>query len=163
MGRRHKDTLTLVGIDIEGEWNIPLLRNATEVCGAQLAFAASKPAVTTPLVDGESHVPFEHIAGQFDRVIACETTRGSRNVFDFPDPRGRSAVIVGNESAGIPEAILRSANHVICVPVRGSGMTSMNVAVAAAVVLYALTRDLGRRRLRSSRLTRCGYTDSQPG
>jgi tRNA G18 (ribose-2'-O)-methylase SpoU len=34
----------------------------------------------------------------------------------------------------------------------GRGMSSVNVAVAAAIVLYALQRDLGRKRLRPSAL-----------
>ena len=38
------NTLTLVGVNIEGEWNVPLLDSAAEVSGASLMLADNDPA-----------------------------------------------------------------------------------------------------------------------
>ena len=80
------------------------------------------------------------------RLVACETTRSSVSVYDFPAPRDRTAVIVGNEENGIPRSVLKQADAVVSIPMVPSGLSSINVAAAAAVILYALTADLARKR-----------------
>jgi len=59
-------------------------------------------------------------------------------------------LIVGNERLGIPGPILKKANQVVSIPMLGRGLSSVNVAVAAATILYAMERDFGRRRLRTA-------------
>ena len=57
-----------------------------------------------------------------------------------PVPRGGStALVVGNEGAGISEEVLRDADAVVGVPIRGRA-ESLNVAAAAAILLHELTR-----------------------
>ena len=72
-----------------------------------------------------------------------------RTVVEFDFGPGR----VGNELAGVPRQLLKKAEQVVAIPMLGRGMSSVNVAVAAAIVLYALQRDLGRKRLRTSALS----------
>lgn len=86
----------------------------------------------------------------FDRILACETGRRSRNIYSYPAPRGRTAVIVGNELAGISKEYLQRVDEVVSVPMRQSQLTSVNVAVAAAVSLYVLERDLARKGVKES-------------
>jgi tRNA(Leu) C34 or U34 (ribose-2'-O)-methylase TrmL len=179
--------LTLLGLDIGGEWNLPLLRNAAEISGSSLLFAQANGPSSGPGWTGDSlpsvgqSVP-SHLAGesqavreaasqatrpscddrlphvddlltQFDHVIACEATKQSRAVYDYAAPRGHLVVIVGNELGGIPNRLLKKADQVVSIPMLGRGMSSVNVAVAAAIVLYALERDLGRKRLRPASLS----------
>jgi tRNA(Leu) C34 or U34 (ribose-2'-O)-methylase TrmL len=127
----------LLGLDIHGEWNVPLLENAAGMSGAFLLFAQD----------------LDEVPAQFDYVIACEATRRSRTVYDYPAPRGHLVVIVGNELQGLSKRVLQKADQVVSVPMLGRGMSSVNVAVAAAIVLYALQRDLGRKHLRPSSLS----------
>lgn len=87
----------------------------------------------------------EALAGS-RKVIACESARSGISVYDFPAPRESTAVIVGNEEEGLPRPVLKRADRVVSVPMPGPGMSSVNVAVAAAIVLYALSRDLARRK-----------------
>jgi len=145
--------LTLIGYGIEGAWNVPLLRDAAEMSGASLLFAQGEPpSGGTAEADGSSP-QIDELWGRFDRVVACEAIPASRSVYEYPAPRGQLGVIVGNELAGIPRQMLKKADQVVSIPMFGKGMSSVNVAVAAAIVLYALQRDLGRKRLRTSALT----------
>ena len=148
-----KSKYTLVGLDIEGEWNIPLLTNAAEMFGASLLLARSDNPSVSARNANDSASGIDELLGQFDQVIACETTAQSRSVYEFPAPRGHLGVIVGNERSGISAQILKKVNQVVSVPMSGRGMSSLNVAVAAAIILYVFEHDLGRKRLRPSPLS----------
>ena len=50
-------------------------------------------------------------------------------------------LIVGNERNGIPRKVLKKADQVISIPMLGKGLSSVNVAVAAAIILYVAERD----------------------
>lgn len=136
--------LSLVGLDIGGEWNVPLLANAAALAEADFVSARTESAVSSPAGATES-VPLEAVLEGFRHVIACETGRDSVSLYDFPAPREPTAVIVGNEEAGIPRRVLKKAHAVASIPMAQSRLSSVNVAVAAAITLYALSRDLGRR------------------
>jgi tRNA C32,U32 (ribose-2'-O)-methylase TrmJ len=136
---------TLIGLDIEGEWNKPLLTNAAEMSEASFLFADSTPGN----VDAGSLIAptakIGDLSGRFDHLLACEVTKRSRTIYAYPAPRGNLGVIVGNEKRGITNDILKNVDEVVSIPMFGKGMTSVNVAVAAAIILYALERDIGRR------------------
>lgn len=53
--------------------------------------------------------------------------------------RGRVGLVVGNEGAGISPEVRASADGTVGVPIRGRA-ESLNVAAAAAILLYELTR-----------------------
>ena len=55
-----------------------------------------------------------------------------------------SALLVGNEGAGLPDALLRAAAHRVRIPMAG-GVSSLNVHAAAAVLLYEARRQRGFR------------------
>jgi tRNA G18 (ribose-2'-O)-methylase SpoU len=148
----NSSRLTLVGLDIEGEWNVPLLANAAEMSGASLLFASSAHSKGEMAATGNLSVPIDELLPQFDHVLACEVTQQSRPIYDYPAPRGHLGVIVGNELRGIPGKVLKKVDQVVSIPMSGRGMSSVNVAVAAAIILYTLERDLGRRRIRTSPL-----------
>ncbi|MCE5267701.1 MAG: hypothetical protein LLG00_07430 [Planctomycetaceae bacterium] len=143
-GRVDND-LTLIGLDIEGKWNVPLLENAAAMSRASLLFAASAGS-TGAAAQGSSELG--ELLGGFDHVVACELTPRSRPVYDYPTPRGRMGIVVGNEQHGVPAEVLKKVEAVLSVPMVGRGLSSINVAAAAAVILYAVERGLGRRRFR---------------
>ena len=62
--------------------------------------------------------------------------------------RQASALLVGNEGAGLPAELLRSSDAVVCIPqatVREAGapVESLNAAVAGAILLYEAARQRG--------------------
>jgi tRNA G18 (ribose-2'-O)-methylase SpoU len=148
-----KSKLTLVGLEIGGDWNIPLLRNAAAMSGASLVFAQGKSPTEAPQKAIELVVGIDELLGQYDCVLACEATEQSRSVYECPVPRGHLGLIVGNERTGVPHDILKKVSQVVSIPMLGQGMSSVNVAVAAAIVLYVLERDLARKRFRTSTLS----------
>jgi len=138
----------LVPLDTEGDWNRPLLENAAAMSGAGCVYATS-----------DSNRPrggqlLDEVLGGFEHVIACEAVHDAVSIYGFPAPRGKTAVIVGNEEHGIPRMVLKRADRVTAVPMSGRGMSSINVAVSAAISLYVFTRDMGRRRSVRSDLVR---------
>lgn len=52
----------------------------------------------------------------------------------------RVALVVGNEGAGLSEAMRERCDRILSVPMRG-GTESLNVAVAGGIMLYELTRE----------------------
>ena len=61
------------------------------------------------------------------------TTRADMNYFDFSFAAG-DVLILGRESAGVPEHVHRAAAARLRIPMK-EGLRSLNVALAAAMVL----------------------------
>ena len=81
----------------------------------------------------------------YDLILACGTSRRAKSVFGFIPHARRTALIVGNELKGIEKATLRSAGGIVSIPMSGAGMESLNVGVAAAIALWALTKSKATR------------------
>jgi len=64
----------------------------------------------------------------------------------LPDARldDGCAVVVGGEGAGLPDAVIAAARDQITIPTRGR-VESLNVAIAAALVLYEASRQRAER------------------
>jgi len=59
------------------------------------------------------------------------------------DFRGRVALLIGNEAAGLPEEVSRSADVLVRVPL-AAPVESLNAGVAASLLLYEAARQRGR-------------------
>ena len=69
------------------------------------------------------------------------TTRGETRYTDFAFRPGDS-LLLGRESAGVPEEVYAEADAHLLIPMRG-GIRSLNVALAAAMVLGEALRQTG--------------------
>jgi len=80
-----------------------------------------------------------------DRGIrtVCADARGAKAHTDI-DWRGACALIVGPESTGLSSEELAGADEVVRIPMKGS-VESLNVAVAAGILLYEANRQLERK------------------
>jgi TrmH family RNA methyltransferase len=76
-------------------------------------------------------------------VVACTMT-GERP-YDEATLSGNVAIIVGNEGNGLSEAFLAGADERIHIPMR-EGSESLNVSVAASVVMFEKARQEKRKR-----------------
>lgn len=72
-------------------------------------------------------------------LLAIEQTTDSVLLPAFQPPVGPMAVILGNEVTGVSDELLEVADAVLEIPQYGT-KHSLNVAVAAGIVLYALAR-----------------------
>jgi tRNA (cytidine/uridine-2'-O-)-methyltransferase len=75
------------------------------------------------------------------RRLVLLTTRGDVPHVDFRFAAG-DTLMVGRESAGVPEAVHAAANARVLVPMRAE-LRSLNVAVSAAIVLGEALRQTG--------------------
>ena len=84
---------------------------------------------------------------QAGRAVSCETrlilltTRAAKPYFEFTFAPG-DTLLVGRESAGVPEEVHQAADARVLIPMR-PGLRSLNVAQAAAMVLGEALRQTG--------------------
>lgn len=68
-----------------------------------------------------------------ERRLIALSTRGATRLQDFAF-QGDDVLLLGRESAGLPDSILAEADGVLRIPIR-PGNRSLNVAVAAAIAV----------------------------
>ena len=76
------------------------------------------------------------------RIVAAD--RSSSCSLAQADLRGPVALLIGNEAAGLPEAMAREADSRLSIPIR-AGTDSLNAATAAGIFLYEAARQRGFR------------------
>jgi TrmH family RNA methyltransferase len=91
--------------------------------------------------------PIAAEVGALRRVgVSVWAASGGGLPYDRVDWRGPSALVVGNEGAGVSDAIARACQGTVTVPMAGR-VESLNVAVAAGAILFEAAR---QRRLPAS-------------
>ena len=76
------------------------------------------------------------------RILAC-TEKASQNIFDV-QLNGPIALIMGSEEDGISDALLRDADELVKIPMKGK-IGSLNVSVATGVAIYEVVRTRGNK------------------
>lgn len=80
------------------------------------------------------------ISGGAMRVVATSLSPAAMRLDHLRLDQRRTVVLLGNEACGLPVEIQRLATDLVTIPMR-LGTDSLNVAVAAGIVLYELTRE----------------------
>ena len=62
---------------------------------------------------------------------------GGENIFEF-EPKGKIALVVGNEAHGVSEEIRNLADATVAIPMKEDGVESLNAAVAAGIAMYLI-------------------------
>lgn len=88
-----------------------------------------------------SFADFEAARSASRSRLVLLTTRSTLSYTDFPFAPS-DTLMVGRESAGVPEEVHRAAEARVTIPLR-PGLRSLNVAVAAAMVLGEALRQTG--------------------
>ncbi len=94
----------------------------------------------------ERHLSFERFEAwraQAGRRLVLLTTKGEAALWDFVFRPG-DVILVGRESAGVPEAVRARADARVTIPIRPP-LRSLNVGVAAALALGEAQRQLRDR------------------
>lgn len=115
-------------------------------CGFDFSDRALKRAGLDYLnaVELQRHVSFEAFEAWRLREgarLVLATTQAEQSYTNLRYRPG-DVVMLGRETAGVPEGVHRSADEEVCVPMR-EGMRSLNVAVAGAMVIGEALRQLG--------------------
>ena len=97
-----------------------------------------------PVASGVTIAQVLEAAGAAGVTVAAAVPHGGT---PLPDARldGACAIVVGAEGAGVPDAVLGAARVRLTIPMRAP-MESLNVATAAALILYEASRQRAERR-----------------
>ena len=76
------------------------------------------------------------------QILSLEQVQGSTKLPDFvPDPKVQYALVLGHEIDGVSQTIIDLSDQVLEIPQYGT-KHSLNVSVAAGIVLYRLTAEM---------------------
>jgi TrmH family RNA methyltransferase len=99
--------------------------------------AAAGSSFHVPILSAGTEEALAWLRSHAYRILAADTE--GVPVGSVPGAE-RNALVVGNEGAGIGQAVRAAADAVVAVPIRVSA-ESLNVGVAAGILLYLLTRE----------------------
>jgi tRNA G18 (ribose-2'-O)-methylase SpoU len=111
-------------------------------------FGNIRPEVAKVALGAEKTVPWEkrrmalavikELKAAGYKIFALEQGKGSVP-YDKVKVSGKAALVLGNEVKGLPPAVLKVADKVVEIPMRGV-KESLNVSVAFGIAVFALTR-----------------------
>jgi RNA methyltransferase, TrmH family len=144
--------LVVIAVDIQDPGNVGAIVRVAEAAGASgvvAAGASANPfgwkalrgsmgsALRVPIGGGNPAAAIATARRHRCRIVAT-VPRAGRTLFDV-DLTGPAALLVGGEGAGLPAALIDSADERITIPMQAP-VESLNAAVTAAVVLYEARR-----------------------
>lgn len=111
------------------------------------AFRLDEASVRRAGLDHWNHLDFTHYPRFADfwrarqgRRVVCVTKSGRTPVFDFAFHEG-DMLLFGNETMGLPPAMLRQIHHSVYLPMSGP-VRSLNLSNSVAVVAYEYVRSI---------------------
>jgi TrmH family RNA methyltransferase len=146
----HGNPLVVVAGGLQDPGNLGTLVRSAEAFGASgmmllpgtvslwnpKALRASSGSVfRLPVVTLNPNDAFAALRSHGARIIAAVATDGERDA----DLRGPSALLVGNEGAGLPEEWIAEADARVTIPLAGA-VESLNAAIAGSLLLYEAMR-----------------------
>jgi TrmH family RNA methyltransferase len=151
-----QDAFVLVAVDVQDPGNVGALMRTAEAGGVTGMFVtgASANPFSWKAIRGSmgSALRLPVVGGMTDAyVMTCLRSGGIRTIAAMPrggdDPdtidwRGRVALIVGGEGAGLPDEVTRRCDRLASVPM-AAGVESLNVGAASAILVYAARRQRG--------------------
>ena len=150
------DALVLVAIDVQDPGNVGALVRTAEAGGMSGMFVAGASAnpFSWKAIRGSmgSTLRLPVVAGMSPAsVLTCLKNSGIRCIAAVPrggeapdaiDWRGKVALIVGGEGAGLSDEVTGNCDALVSIPM-AARVESLNVAAAGAVLIYAAKRQRG--------------------
>ena len=123
-----------------GATGMILLPGTVSLWNAKALRASSGSAFRLPVLALTAGEAFSALRAHGVRILAAVARGGDSET----DLRGPSALLVGNEGSGLPEAWIAQADARLTIPFTGA-VESLNAAIAGSVLLY----DAMRQRLKA--------------
>ncbi len=148
--------ITLVGDGIENPWNAQTMIDAAGMFGSECLFrdrekSAENRKKTAPAGRTPKLITREALTDKYAPIIAFDNLEGAVDVYGFRLTGGwQPAVVVGNERRGIGKDIEAIADYSVQIPMFSHTLNCLNVAAAAAVALYYISRGGGAKLLVSA-------------
>ena len=118
-----------------GATGMILLPGTVSLWNAKTLRASSGSAFRLPVVALAADDAFTALRVQGVRILAAVARDGDSEA----DLRGPSALLVGNEGSGLPDAWIAQADARVTIPFSGT-VESLNAAIAGSVLLYDAMR-----------------------
>ncbi|MDT7811894.1 MAG: methyltransferase, TrmH family, partial [Acidobacteriaceae bacterium] len=118
-----------------GATGMILLPGTVSLWNAKTLRASSGSAFRLPVLALTADAAFTALRDHRVRIFAAVARDGDSEA----DLRGPSALLVGNEGSGLPEAWIAQADARVTIPFTGA-VESLNAAVAGSVLLYDAMR-----------------------
>jgi TrmH family RNA methyltransferase len=128
-----------------GATGMILLPGTVSLWNGKTLRASSGSAFRLPVVALDAGDAFKALRDHGVRILAAVARDGDREA----DLRGPTALLIGNEGSGLPEAWIAQADARLTIPFTGA-VESLNAAIAGSVLLY----DAMRQRLKAETIDR---------
>ncbi len=139
---RERDVLVAVGVSDPG--NVGTMVRTAAAFGWGFAYLPGtadpwSPKTIRAGAGGQFQTPVARIGSTAELAewtVVATTVRGGANIDSVGG--GRVAVLIGEEAGGLDVAVVEAADLVVTIPTPGA-TESLNAAVAAGIVVYALS------------------------
>ncbi len=124
--------------DAVGATGVVLSRGTVDLYNGKVIRSTMGSLFHLPIVQADDEKEtIEYLKGRKIRIVATDVSAG-KDYFSA-DFKGATAILVGNEGAGLPKEIINISDEVVKIPMPGKA-ESLNVGVSTAVVLYEALR-----------------------
>lgn len=138
--------LTLIGDHIGNPANIGTMCHVAEMFQAEYGFYNGKAPAAADGSILPHLVTHGELINEYEPLVACDNLEGAAEIYGYRLPKGpKPAVVVGNERRGVSPEVHRLATGAVEIPMVSRRVNTLNVAAAAAVVLYYVSRPPGGR------------------
>ena len=118
---------------------------------------AFSPKVVRAAAGAVLRMPIRYVDSEEEAVKICReegllVVAGDplgENLYEAGDLSGRTALVIGNEGAGVSDSLLARADIRAGIPMEGN-TESLNAAVAAAIMMYEIVRQRGQMTCRKN-------------
>ena len=151
------DALVLCLDEVQDQHNLGAVCRVAETAGCTgVVIPERRSATVTPATCKASAGAVEHLAlarvrNLADWLAAAKAAgawvygadAGASVAYDAPDYSGRVVLVLGSEGRGLRPRVASACDELVALPVRGK-VGSLNVATAAAALVYAILHVRGR-------------------
>jgi len=124
--------------DAAGFLGAIVVKGTADIYSPKVVRSASGSLFRLPLLFTESAQETLALLEAHGKEIAATTPYGSKDYYDC-NIAGNTALIIGNEGAGVSELFLEKAHHRLKIPME-KNVESLNASVAAGILIYESVR-----------------------
>lgn len=133
--------MLLRSCDAAGVTGVVLADGTTDPFARRVVRGSRGSVFSLPICITDSALQAIRVARENSMQVVASSARADVS-YTAPDYRLPTVFVVGNEHVGISEAVRQSADAVVRIPMFGK-VNSLNIAVAAGVLLYEAVRQRG--------------------
>jgi 23S rRNA (guanosine2251-2'-O)-methyltransferase len=160
IGQTSGFSVVLILDSIEDPQNLGSLIRTAEACGAQGILIPKDRAVgLTPTVvkisaGAAAHLPIVRVTNLAQTIddlkkkgfwVVGAEAQGAKSLYEMKFDMN-VALLIGSEGKGIRPLLLKKCDFTLSIPMRGK-ISSLNTAIAGAVVLYEILRQQTQRKV----------------